>query len=145
MTACWSACSRPSLWAYSHAISRRGPRGSSHSSSATSEPDGVTLPPTPRHHPSWALCQNPAFPHVCPSDSLPRLNLKLKKETWGPWSAGGSRQVHFVLGQGEQALLQASSKRLQVSIGPGLPNTGLPNTGPPNTGPPNTARECQAA
>ncbi|XP_048828900.1 unconventional myosin-Ie-like [Brienomyrus brachyistius] len=55
-----------------------------------------------------------------------RLNLKLKKESWGPWSAGGSRQVHFVQGQGEQAVLQASSKRLQVSIGPGLPNTALP-------------------
>lgn len=50
-----------------------------------------------------------------------RLELKLKKENWGPWSAGGSRQVQFSLGQGDMALLKPTSKTLQVSIGPGLP------------------------
>uniref|UniRef100_A0A8C4TEG1 Osteoclast-stimulating factor 1 n=1 Tax=Erpetoichthys calabaricus TaxID=27687 RepID=A0A8C4TEG1_ERPCA len=49
------------------------------------------------------------------------LDLKLKKENWGPWSAGGSRQVQFLQGQGDMAILKPSSKTLQVSIGPGLP------------------------
>lgn len=47
--------------------------------------------------------------------------MKLKKETWGPWSAGGSRQVQFSHGQGDVAVLKPSNKVLQVSIGPGLP------------------------
>ncbi|XP_025058621.1 unconventional myosin-Ie isoform X3 [Alligator sinensis] len=49
------------------------------------------------------------------------LDVKLKKETWGPWSAGGSRQVQFMQGQGDLAILKPSNKVLQVSIGPGLP------------------------
>ncbi|XP_061101636.1 unconventional myosin-Ie-like isoform X2 [Conger conger] len=54
------------------------------------------------------------------------LDLKLKKESWGPWSAGGSRQVQFVAGHGDQALLRPSNKALQVSIGPGLPKNTRP-------------------
>ncbi|XP_036399412.1 unconventional myosin-Ie isoform X1 [Megalops cyprinoides] len=54
------------------------------------------------------------------------LDLKLKKESWGPWSAGGSRQVQFVPGQGDEAILRPSSKTLQVSIGPGLPKNTRP-------------------
>lgn len=50
-----------------------------------------------------------------------RLELKLKKENWGPWSAGGSRQVQFHQGFGDLAILKPSNKVLQVSIGPGLP------------------------
>ncbi|GAB5572416.1 unconventional myosin-Ie [Prionailurus iriomotensis] len=49
------------------------------------------------------------------------LELKLKKENWGPWSAGGSRQVQFHQGFGDLAILKPSNKVLQVSIGPGLP------------------------
>ncbi|KAJ8340477.1 hypothetical protein SKAU_G00351100 [Synaphobranchus kaupii] len=54
------------------------------------------------------------------------LDLKLKKESWGPWSAGGSRQVQFVPGQGDEAVLRPSNKMLQVSIGPGLPKNTRP-------------------
>lgn len=50
-----------------------------------------------------------------------RLEMKLKKESWGPWSNGGSRQVQFMQGQGDVAMLKPSNKMLQVSIGPGLP------------------------
>uniref|UniRef100_A0A674KGB2 Myosin IE n=1 Tax=Terrapene triunguis TaxID=2587831 RepID=A0A674KGB2_9SAUR len=50
-----------------------------------------------------------------------KLEVKLKKENWGPWSAGGSRQVQFMQGQGDLAILKPSNKVLQVSIGPGLP------------------------
>uniref|UniRef100_A0A8D2LT09 Myosin IE n=1 Tax=Varanus komodoensis TaxID=61221 RepID=A0A8D2LT09_VARKO len=49
------------------------------------------------------------------------LDVKLKKESWGPWKAGGSRQVQFSQGQGDVAVLKPSNKVLQVSIGPGLP------------------------
>uniref|UniRef100_A0AAR2IMN9 Osteoclast-stimulating factor 1 n=1 Tax=Pygocentrus nattereri TaxID=42514 RepID=A0AAR2IMN9_PYGNA len=49
------------------------------------------------------------------------LEMKLKKESWGPWSAGGSRQVQFIQGQGDATVLRPSNKMLQVSIGPGLP------------------------
>lgn len=52
---------------------------------------------------------------------LLRLEMKLKKENWGFLSGGGSRQVLFVQGQGDQPVLRPSSKSLQVSIGPGLP------------------------
>lgn len=46
----------------------------------------------------------------------------MKKENWGFLSgSGGSRQVVFVQGQGDVAILKPSSKSLQVSIGPGLP------------------------
>uniref|UniRef100_A0AAY4DA60 Osteoclast-stimulating factor 1 n=1 Tax=Denticeps clupeoides TaxID=299321 RepID=A0AAY4DA60_9TELE len=54
------------------------------------------------------------------------LDLKLKKEGWGPWSAGGSRQVHFIQGQGDVAVLRPSNKMLQVSVGPGLPKNSRP-------------------
>lgn len=50
-----------------------------------------------------------------------RLEMKLKKESWGPWTNGGSRQVQFMQGQGDVAVLKPSNKMLQVSIGPGLP------------------------
>ncbi|KAM9183480.1 unconventional myosin-Ie isoform 1-T1 [Dugong dugon] len=42
------------------------------------------------------------------------LELKLKKENWGPWSAGGSRQVQFHQGFGDMAILKPSNKVLQV-------------------------------
>uniref|UniRef100_A0A8B9CEI0 Myosin IE n=1 Tax=Anser brachyrhynchus TaxID=132585 RepID=A0A8B9CEI0_9AVES len=45
----------------------------------------------------------------------------LKKESWGPWSSSGSRQVQFMQGQGDIAILKPSNKVLQISIGPGLP------------------------
>ncbi|CAJ1049205.1 unconventional myosin-Ie isoform X1 [Xyrichtys novacula] len=54
------------------------------------------------------------------------LELKLKKENWGFLSGGGSRQVVFVQGQGDTAVLKPSSKSLQVSIGPGLPKNTRP-------------------
>ncbi|XP_034265184.1 unconventional myosin-Ie isoform X2 [Pantherophis guttatus] len=54
------------------------------------------------------------------------LEVKLKKETWGPWKAGGSRQVQFSQGQGDVAILRPSNKVLQVSIGPGLPKNARP-------------------
>ncbi|XP_051919723.1 unconventional myosin-Ie isoform X1 [Hippocampus zosterae] len=56
------------------------------------------------------------------------LSLKLKKENWGIISGGaGSRQITFVQGQGEMAVLKPSSKNLQVSIGPGLPRNSRPS------------------
>ncbi|MBN3314302.1 MYO1E protein, partial [Atractosteus spatula] len=54
------------------------------------------------------------------------LEIKLKKESWGPWSAGGTRQVQFVQGQGDVAILNPTNKMLQVSIGPGLPKNTRP-------------------
>ncbi|XP_046897395.1 unconventional myosin-Ie [Hypomesus transpacificus] len=54
------------------------------------------------------------------------LELKLKKESWGFLSGGGSRQVQFIPGQGDVAVLKPSSKTLQVSIGPGLPKNTRP-------------------
>ncbi|XP_062326814.1 unconventional myosin-Ie isoform X2 [Osmerus eperlanus] len=54
------------------------------------------------------------------------LDLKLKKESWGFLSGGGSRQVQFIQGQGDVAVLKPSSKTLQVSIGPGLPKNTRP-------------------
>ncbi|XP_037612098.1 unconventional myosin-Ie isoform X2 [Sebastes umbrosus] len=54
------------------------------------------------------------------------LELKLKKENWGFLSGGGSRQVLFVGGQGDQPVLKPTSKSLQVSIGPGLPKNTRP-------------------
>ncbi|XP_042659713.1 unconventional myosin-Ie isoform X1 [Tyto alba] len=54
------------------------------------------------------------------------LEVKLKKESWGPWSSGGSRQVQFVQGQGDIAILKPSNKVLQISIGPGLPKNSRP-------------------
>ncbi|XP_016048332.1 unconventional myosin-Ie [Erinaceus europaeus] len=54
------------------------------------------------------------------------LELKLKKENWGPWNTGGSRQVQFQQGFGDMAILKPSNKVLQVSIGPGLPKNSRP-------------------
>ncbi|XP_064421936.1 unconventional myosin-Ie isoform X2 [Latimeria chalumnae] len=54
------------------------------------------------------------------------LEQKLKKENWGPWSAGGSRQVQFIQGHGDVAILKPTNKVLQVSIGPGLPKNSRP-------------------
>ncbi|XP_043994741.1 unconventional myosin-Ie isoform X1 [Gambusia affinis] len=54
------------------------------------------------------------------------LEMKLKKENWTFMSGGGSRQVVFVQGQGDVAMLKPSSKSLQVSIGPGLPKNTRP-------------------
>ncbi|NWS54402.1 MYO1E protein, partial [Chunga burmeisteri] len=54
------------------------------------------------------------------------LEVKLKKESWGLWSSGGSRQVQFMQGQGDIAILKPSNKVLQISIGPGLPKNSRP-------------------
>ncbi|KAG8440419.1 hypothetical protein GDO86_006247 [Hymenochirus boettgeri] len=55
------------------------------------------------------------------------LDMKLKKENWGPWSGGGgSRQVQFIQGYGDLAILKHNNKVLQVSIGPGLPKNSRP-------------------
>ncbi|NWR17338.1 MYO1E protein, partial [Emberiza fucata] len=54
------------------------------------------------------------------------LEVKLKKESWGPWSSAGSRQVQFMQGQGDVAILKPSNKVLQISIGPGLPKNSRP-------------------
>ncbi|KAG8575870.1 hypothetical protein GDO81_009692 [Engystomops pustulosus] len=55
------------------------------------------------------------------------LEMKLKKESWGPWSGGsGSRQVQFIQGFGDLAILKHSNKVLQVSIGQGLPKNARP-------------------
>ncbi|XP_018419743.1 PREDICTED: unconventional myosin-Ie [Nanorana parkeri] len=55
------------------------------------------------------------------------LEMKLKKESWGPWSGGSSaRQVQFVQGFGDVAILKHSNKALQVSIGQGLPKNSRP-------------------
>lgn len=53
-----------------------------------------------------------------PSSSL---EFKVKKGGWGPFSSSGSRQIQFQVGQGDEAVLKASGKVLQVFIGPGLP------------------------
>lgn len=45
----------------------------------------------------------------------------MKKGGWGPFSSAGSRQIQFQVGQGDEAVLKASGKVLQVSVGPGLP------------------------
>ncbi|XP_069767359.1 unconventional myosin-Ie isoform X2 [Narcine bancroftii] len=54
------------------------------------------------------------------------LEMKVRKDNWGPWSAGSSRQVQFIQGNGQVAVLKPSSKTLQVSIGPGLPKNSRP-------------------
>ncbi|KAF7211942.1 unconventional myosin-Ie isoform X2 [Nothobranchius furzeri] len=54
------------------------------------------------------------------------LEMKLKKENWGFLSGGSSRQLVFVHGQGDVAVLKPSSKSLQVSVGPGLPKNTRP-------------------
>lgn len=50
-----------------------------------------------------------------------RLEFKVKKGGWGPFSSAGSRQIQFQVGQGDEAILKPSGKVLQVSVGPGLP------------------------
>ncbi|KAF7668880.1 hypothetical protein LDENG_00278050 [Lucifuga dentata] len=55
------------------------------------------------------------------------LEVKLKKENWGFLSGGSSRQVMFVQGQGDLAVLKPSSKTLEVSIGPGLAKNTRPS------------------
>ncbi|KAJ8247890.1 hypothetical protein GJAV_G00251740 [Gymnothorax javanicus] len=72
-----------------------------------------------------------------------RLDLKLKKETWGPWSAGGSRQVQFIQGQGDVPVLRPSNKVLQVSIGPGLPKNSRPTRKTVASSRPNRSRTYQ--
>lgn len=52
-----------------------------------------------------------------------RLEFKVKKGGWGPFSSSGSRQIQFQLAQGDEATLKSSGKVLQVSIGPGLPKS----------------------
>jgi len=54
------------------------------------------------------------------SDSL---EFPVKKEGWG---GGGNRVVRFQHGTGEIAMLKASGKTLNVSIGPGLPANSRP-------------------
>lgn len=52
-----------------------------------------------------------------------RLEFKVKKGGWGPFSSSGSRQIQFQSGQGDEAILKPAGKVLQVSIGPGLPKS----------------------
>lgn len=54
------------------------------------------------------------------------LEFKVKKGGWGPFTSGGSRQIQFSVGHGEEAELKPSGKVLQVSIGPGLPKDSRP-------------------
>ncbi|XP_037532423.1 unconventional myosin-Ie [Nematolebias whitei] len=54
------------------------------------------------------------------------LEFKVKKGGWGPFSSSGSRQIQFQVGQGDEAVLKASGKVLQVFIGPGLPKNSRP-------------------
>ncbi|XP_072134519.1 unconventional myosin-Ie isoform X2 [Mobula birostris] len=54
------------------------------------------------------------------------LEMKVRKDNWGPWSAGISRQVQFIQGNGQVAVLKPSSKTLQISIGPGLSKNSRP-------------------
>uniref|UniRef100_A0AAQ4S5U1 Osteoclast-stimulating factor 1 n=1 Tax=Gasterosteus aculeatus aculeatus TaxID=481459 RepID=A0AAQ4S5U1_GASAC len=60
------------------------------------------------------------------------LEFKVKKGSWGPFSSSGSRQIQFVAGQGDEALLKPAGKVLQVSIGPGLPKNSS-KLGEPNS------------
>ncbi|XP_046696480.1 unconventional myosin-Ie isoform X2 [Silurus meridionalis] len=71
------------------------------------------------------------------------LEMKLKKESWGPWSNAGSRQVQFMHGQGDIATLKPSNKMLQVSIGPGLPKNSRPNKKGPSMNRSSTVRTHQ--
>uniref|UniRef100_A0A3P8UKW5 Myosin IEb n=1 Tax=Cynoglossus semilaevis TaxID=244447 RepID=A0A3P8UKW5_CYNSE len=68
------------------------------------------------------------------------LEFKVKKGGWGPFTSGGSRQIQFQIGQGDEAILKPSGKVLQVSIGQGLPrNSRLRSRGgPPRGGPPSS-------
>lgn len=69
------------------------------------------------------FAEGKVLPSFFYSNFIPfRLEMKLKKESWGPWSGGSSsRQVQFVQGFGDVAILKHTNKVLQVSIGQGLP------------------------
>uniref|UniRef100_S4R897 Myosin IE n=1 Tax=Petromyzon marinus TaxID=7757 RepID=S4R897_PETMA len=55
------------------------------------------------------------------------LEFKVKKEGWGGWPGGGGpRQVSFVQGQGDVAVLKPSGKQFTIAIGQGLPNNSRP-------------------
>ncbi|KAM4601251.1 myosin IEb isoform 2-T2 [Polymixia lowei] len=54
------------------------------------------------------------------------LEFKVKKGGWGPFSAAGSRQIQFQVGEGDEAVLKPSSKVLMVTIGQGLPKNSRP-------------------
>ncbi|KAM6396135.1 unconventional myosin-If [Rhynochetos jubatus] len=51
------------------------------------------------------------------------LQFRVKKEGWG---GGGTRNITFVKGQGDVAVLKAGGKTLMVSIGDGLPRNAKP-------------------
>ncbi|KAM9309228.1 LOW QUALITY PROTEIN: myosin IEb [Pholidichthys leucotaenia] len=53
------------------------------------------------------------------------LEYKVKKGSWGPFSASGSRQIQFQEGQGDEAGPKPSEV-LNVSIGAGLPKNSRP-------------------
>ncbi|XP_061414071.1 unconventional myosin-Ie-like [Lethenteron reissneri] len=55
------------------------------------------------------------------------LEFKVKKEGWGGWPGGGGpRQVSFVQGQGDVAVLKPSGKQFTIAIGQGLPSNSRP-------------------
>ncbi|XP_012234244.1 unconventional myosin-Ie-like [Linepithema humile] len=57
------------------------------------------------------------------------LEFKVKKEGWG---GGGTRQIKFTqTDYGDKEILRPSGKILNISIGPGLPNTTKPNSDRP--------------
>ena len=54
------------------------------------------------------------FHHFHPSI---RIDFPVKKEGWG---GGGTRQIRFLQGQSNEAVLKVSGKALTVSIGSGM-------------------------
>jgi hypothetical protein len=56
--------------------------------------------------------------HISISLFLYRLKFTVKKEGWG---GGGQREVRFVRGQSDMAVLKSSGKTVTITIGPGLP------------------------
>ncbi|KAK2589111.1 hypothetical protein KPH14_001937 [Odynerus spinipes] len=53
------------------------------------------------------------------------IEYKVKKEGWG---GGGTRQLKFIqIDYGDREILKSTGKTLNISIGPGLPNTTKPN------------------
>lgn len=58
----------------------------------------------------------------------PRLQFRVKKEGWG---GGGTRNVTFIRGQGDVAVLKAGGKTLTVSVGDGLPRNASECQGVP--------------
>ncbi|GAB6019968.1 Unconventional myosin-Ie [Chamberlinius hualienensis] len=57
------------------------------------------------------------------------LEFKVKKEGWG---GGSTKQVKFVVGQGDAAVLKPSSKALFITIGSGLPKDSRPGVRAPS-------------